>query len=259
MTFVKFSRTIDLNADLGEYSGSSGAASDDAILDLVSSANIACGAHAGDEEVMKRTVEAATRRGVSIGAHPGYPDREGFGRREMTLAPAALREEIIEQIELLATVCGRAGARMRYVKPHGALYNAGARDRAIAAVIAESVSTIDPKLVLLGLDGSELLREGTLAGLTVASEAFADRVYLSDGTLLPRDRAGAVLHDAESVAARSLAMVSDHYVNAVDGTRLIIHPDSLCVHGDNPDALWLISGTKSALEKAGFMIRPFAE
>lgn len=252
-------RSIDLNADLGEYTGTSGAALDDAILDVVTSANIACGAHAGDSDVMLRTVKAAASRGVAIGAHPGYPDREGFGRREIDLSPTELISEIVSQIQLLAAACGSAGARLRYVKPHGALYNVAARDPSIARVVAEAIRRVDASLVLLGLDASSLIAEGERAGLTVAREAFADRAYLSNGSLLPRDRAGAVLHDAIIVAERAVKMASDGYVNAVDGIRVNIKPDSFCVHGDNPEALALVKATKEALEKAGFTIEPFAK
>jgi UPF0271 protein len=250
--------SIDLNADLGEYTGAGGAALDDAILDVVSSANIACGVHAGDAEVMQRTVEAAAKRSVSIGAHPSYPDREGFGRREMELSPRDLAVEIISQIEALAACCAKAGTRLMYVKPHGALYNVAAREAAIARVVADSVRHVDRGLVLLGLAGSALVREGERAGLAVAREAFADRAYLPDGTLLSRSRAGAVLHDAEEVATRAVSMARDCAVTSIDGVRLSVKADSLCVHGDNPEALALVTETRAALEKAGFTIAPFA-
>ncbi len=250
---------MDLNADLGEYTGTSGAALDDAILDVVTSANIACGAHAGDPAVMLRTVNAAVSRGLAIGAHPGYPDREGFGRREIELSPKELTAQVVSQVEALAAFCADAGTRLRYVKPHGALYNVAARDPAVSRVVAEAVRRVDTSLILLGLAGSSLIHEGRRAGLTVAQEAFADRSYLSNGSLLPRDRAGAVLHDARAVAARALTMARDGYVNAVDGVRVNVNPESLCVHGDNPEALALVKATRSALEAAGFTIEPFAK
>lgn len=252
-------KAIDLNADLGEYTGTEGVANDDALLDVVSSASIACGAHAGDAAVMQRTVEAAAKRGVSIGAHPGYPDREGFGRREMEMSSRELSEEIISQIQALAECCTKAGARLRYVKPHGALYNVAAREAPIARIVAEAVRRVNPSLVLLGLAGSALVREGARAGLAVASEAFADRAYLPDGTLLSRARSGAVLHDVGQVAERALMMVRDRNVTSVDGVRLNVEAESLCIHGDNPEALALVTATRLALEAAGFTIAPFAK
>ena len=251
-------RSIDLNADLGEYTGTSGAARDDAILGVVTSANVACGAHAGDADVMQRTVDAAVSRGVSIGAHPSYPDREGFGRREMELSPRELAAEIVSQVEALAACCAKAGTRLLYVKPHGALYNVAAREAAVARVVAEAVRRVSPGLVLLGLAGSALVREGERAGLAVAREAFADRAYLPDGTLLSRDRVGAVLHDAGQVTKRALIMARDGAVTSVDGIRLRVTADSLCVHGDNPEALALVTATRLALEDGGFTIAPFA-
>jgi len=250
--------SIDLNADLGEYTGTGGAARDDAILDVVSSASIACGVHAGDAGVMQRTVEAAAARGVSIGAHPSYPDREGFGRREIEMPPHALSAEIIAQVEALAGCCAKAGTRLRFVKPHGALYNVAAREPPIARIVAEAVRRVDRHLVLLGLAGSALVREGARSGLAVASEAFADRAYLPDGTLLSRDRAGAVLHDAGEVAGRAISMAREHFVTSVDGLRVKVDADSLCVHGDTPEALALVIATRKALESDGFTIAPFA-
>jgi UPF0271 protein len=250
---------IDLNADLGEYSGTSGAGHDDAILDVVSSANIACGVHAGDLEVMQRTVDAAASRGVAIGAHPSYADREGFGRREMAVPPTELLQQLISQIEALADCCAKAGARLRYVKPHGALYNVAARDHSVARVVAEAARRVDQSLLLLTLAGSALAREAERVGIVAASEAFADRAYLPDGSLLPRDRPGAVLHDAQDVARRALTMARDGYVTAVDGVRLEVRPDSLCIHGDNPQALAAVKATRVALEAGGLSVAPFAE
>jgi len=259
MTSQTPERSIDLNADLGEYTGTDGAARDDAILDVVSSASIACGVHAGDADVMRRTVEAAAARGVSIGAHPSYPDREGFGRREIKMPPHELSAEVISQVEALAGCCAKAGARLRFVKPHGALYNVAVREAPVARIVAEAVRRVDRSLVLLGLAGSALVREGARAGLTVASEAFADRAYLPDGTLLSRDRAGAVLHDPAQVANRAVMIARENFVMSVDGVRVKVDADSLCVHGDNPEALALVTATRLALENAGVTIAPFAK
>jgi UPF0271 protein len=251
--------SIDLNADLGEYSDISKAAHDAAILDVVTSASIACGVHAGDLEVMKRTVDLAVRRDVTIGAHPSFPDREGFGRREMKIPAAELEDVIASQIEALSECCAAAGTRLRYVKPHGALYNIGAREEAVARVIADAIRRIDSSLVLLGLYDSFLITEGELAGLTVASEGFPDRGYLADGRLVPRDRADAVLHDPELVAERAVSMTRDGYVDSADGVRIEVVPDSLCIHGDNPEALDLVKAARAALEAAGLIIAPFVK
>ena len=251
--------SIDLNADLGEYTGLEGAARDALIMDVVTSANIACGVHAGDLDVMKRSVDLAARRGVAIGAHPSFPDREGFGRREMNVLPAELEDVIVSQIEALSACCVAAGVRLRYVKPHGALYNLGARDEAVARTIADSVRRADSSLVLLGLYDSFLISEGERAGLTVASEGFPDRGYLDDGKLVPRVRADAVLHDPELVAARAVSMARDEYVNSVDGKRIKVVPDSLCIHGDNPEALELVKAARAALEGAGLIVAPFVK
>jgi UPF0271 protein len=251
--------SIDLNADLGEYSGISGAARDAAILDVVTSANIACGVHAGDRDVMQRTVDAAVSRDVTIGAHPSFPDREGFGRREMSIPAAELEDHVASQIDALSEVCVAAGVRLRYVKPHGALYNIGARDESVARIIAEAVRKTDSSLVLLGLYESPLISEGERAGLMVATEGFPDRGYLSVGSLVPRDRADAVLHDPKLVARRAVRMARDGYVESVDGARIEVRPDSLCIHGDNPRALELVKAARSALEAAKFIVAPFAK
>jgi UPF0271 protein len=251
--------TIDLNADLGEYTGLVGSAHDAAILDVVTSANIACGVHAGDLEVMKRTVDLAARRDVAIGAHPSFPDREGFGRREMNIPAAELEDVVASQISALSECCAAAGVPLRYVKPHGALYNIGARDEAVARVIAEAVRLTDSSLVLLGLYDSFLISEGEMAGLTVATEGFPDRGYLADGRLVPRDRADAVLHDPEFVANRAVSMARDGFVESADGTRIEVLPDSLCIHGDNPQALELVKAVRAALQAAGLIVAPFVK
>jgi UPF0271 protein len=251
-------KSIDLNADIGEYTGTSGAALDDSILDVVSSASIACGGHAGDLQVMQRTVDSAASRGVAIGAHPSYPDRENFGRREMQISEEELEAELVSQIEALTRCCANAGVALRYVKPHGALYSVAARNDEVARVIAKAVQRVNPSLALLGLADSTMIYEAERAGLTVACEAFADRAYLANGTLLSRDRAGSVLHDAEAVANRALVIARDQYVETIDGVRLEVKADSLCIHGDNPEALALVKATRAALEAAGFVIRPFA-
>ena len=251
--------SIDLNADLGEYTGLAGASRDAAILDVVTSANIACGVHAGDREVMQRTVDAAVSRGVAIGAHPSFPDREGFGRREMKISPAELSDEIASQVEALGECCTNAGARLQYVKPHGALYNVATREEGVARVIAEAVRRVDASLVLLGLFGSPMIDEGERAALIVATEGFPDRGYFADGTLVPRSREDAVLHDAKVVATRAIRMARDGYVESADGTRVAVSPDSLCIHGDNPEALELVRATRGALEASGLIVASFVK
>ncbi len=252
-------QSIDLNADLGEHDGDSdAAAADAAMFDVVSSASIACGAHAGSAEVMSMTVEAALMRGVSIGAHPSYPDRAGFGRRDMDLTLDALIGSVQSQIDALDRQCDAAGARLTYVKPHGALYNKASRDPALAAALADCVREIDPDLVMLALAGSSLEDESVSAGLVVAREAFIDRAYMKNGTLVPRDRPRAVLDDADEAADRALEMARDNFVVALDGTPLSIQPDSLCVHGDSANALGIVSAARRRLEEAGFIISPFA-
>lgn len=249
--------TIDLNADLGEGFGIYRLAQEPALLDLVTSANIACGGHAGDPMVMHETVALAHARGVVIGAHPGYPDREGFGRRDLGASPAELAALVLTQVGALAAVCAAGGARLRYVKPHGALYNRLARDWPAATSVAQAIAAVDPALALLGLDGSLMLQAADEAGLRGVREAFVDRAYLPDGSLLPRGEPGALLDDPDLVGERAQRMVLEHHVVAVDGTRRLLRPDSLCTHGDGPHAVALVRAVRERLESAGVTIAPF--
>jgi UPF0271 protein len=250
-------QSIDLNADIGEHDGD-GYAADFALLEVVSSANIACGAHAGSTDVMRATIAAAYERGVSIGAHPSYPDREGFGRRELGLATPAIIHSFEAQMELLAEACAIEGAVLAYVKPHGALYNRAAKDADLAHRLAECIAGFDPSLTVLALAGSVLEQASRSQSLNVAREAFIDRAYLPDGTLVPRDQEGAVLHDSEITATRAVLMARDHEVTAIDGTVIRVDADSLCVHGDSRNAIETILLARGALEAAGFSIRAFA-
>lgn len=250
-------RSIDLNADLGEHEGD-GARADAAMLDVVSSASIACGAHAGTRAVMEMTVKAAFERGVSIGAHPSYPDREGFGRREIDISNRDLIESVREQITQLHDACTAAGARLAYVKPHGALYNKAARDRELARELAACVKSINPALAMLALSGSALENESRAAGLAVAREAFIDRAYVSDGTLVPRDRPGAVINDASIASARAVEMARYGAIRSLDGKRVSVPADSLCVHGDSKNAIEIVTAARRRLEEVGFTIAPFA-
>jgi 5-oxoprolinase (ATP-hydrolysing) subunit A len=236
---------IDVNADLGE-----GAGQDDELLKVVTSANIACGVHAGDPGLMRRTAEAAVREGVALGAHPGLRD----GRREIPLAPEEAFDLTLDQIRALEAAAGR---RLRHVKPHGALYNMAARNAALADAVARAVHAADPALVLIGLAGSDLAAAGRRAGLVVAEEAFLDRGYERDGSLTPRGRPGALLHDPAEAAARALRIVREGRVEAVDGTPLRVRADTICVHGDTPEALEMARALRAALAAGGVEVKAF--
>jgi 5-oxoprolinase (ATP-hydrolysing) subunit A len=250
--------TIDLNADLGEGFGHSRLAEDEALLDLVSSANIACGFHAGDATTMRDTVRAAASRGVVIGAHPSYPDIPGFGRRELGLSPEEIRFHVAYQLRALSEICLSENAKLSYVKAHGALYNRAARDSAAATAIAQGICDVDPSLVLLGLAGSEMVGAAMRNRLTFAPEAFADRAYRRDGSLVPRHEAGAVIHDARTAVERAITLAQSSTLVAADGATLGVVAQSLCVHGDNPDALPLLRQVRATLENSGVRIAPFA-
>lgn len=250
--------SIDINADIGEHEGD-GYARDAALLDVVSSASIACGAHAGSADVMRRTIAAALDRGVSIGAHPGYPDREGFGRRELGLGTDAIISSIHDQLDLMAECMAAEGTALAYVKPHGALYNRVATDDELARSVAACIARFDSGLVVLALAGGALERQAAREGLRVAREAFIDRAYMADGTLVPRSQSGAVIHDAAQAALRALEIARSHRVLAVDGTSVRIEASSLCVHGDSTGALLVVTEARQRLEDAGFRIAPFVE
>jgi UPF0271 protein len=251
--FTMPGRTVDLNADMGEAQG------DDATLvGLVTSANVACGFHAGVPMVMRATVDAAVRAGVAVGAHPGYPDRQGFGRRDLAATPAEITADVLYQLGALQAVCRAAGTRVRYVKAHGALYNRAAKDAAAAQAIAQAVRLADPSLVLLCLAGSVMVDVVRQAGVAVAEEAFADRAYAADGSLVSRSLPGSVLTDANVVAARAVRMVAAGEVEALGGGTVRLRADSLCVHGDTPGALQLVRAVRRALTDHGLTLAPFA-
>ena len=250
--------TIDLNADLGEGFGHWRAADDDAILPLVSSASIACGFHAGDPLTMRHTVATAGRLGVSVGAHPGYPDLLGFGRRELAATPAEVMAYVLYQLGALAAICRSESVPLRYVKPHGALYNRAATHAPTAAAIATAIHRFDPSLALLGLANSQLVIQAAALGLATASEAFADRRYEPDGTLVPRTEPDAVLTDPSAVAHQALALARDGTVTARDGSVLTIRPDSLCLHSDTPDAPTLLAAIHARLAADDIAISAFA-
>jgi UPF0271 protein len=241
---------LDFNCDLGE-----GCGQDAAIVPYISSASIACGAHAGDEATMREAVSLCLAHGVAIGAHPSFEDREHFGRRELALAPADIHALVRRQVALLASICTEAGARLRHAKPHGALYNLAARDRAVADAIADAVREADPALSLYGLADSQLTAAGEAAGLRVAHEAFAERAYDADGRLAPRGTAGAVIDGFDAALAQVRNLVRAGSVVARDGTRVRIRADTLCLHGDRSDAAAFARGLREALEAEGVAIR----
>ena len=250
-------RSIDLNADIGEHDGE-GYSADSLLLDIVTSASIACGKHAGSLEVMRRTVAFAYERGVSIGAHPGYPDREGFGRREIGLSLEKILDSFEIQIQNLQACCDAEGALLRYVKPHGALYNRAVKDSELAGLLAASVVRLDSSLVMLALAGSALETESRAHGLRSVPEAFIDRAYLSDGTLVPRGREGAVIEDSAVAAARAVTLATGEGVQTLDGSVIVIEAKSLCVHGDSRNALDTVRLARARLTAADFTIAPFA-
>ncbi|WP_354355146.1 LamB/YcsF family protein [Variovorax boronicumulans] len=250
---------IDLNSDLGESLGVWRMGDDAAMLDIVSSANVACGFHAGDPAGILRTLRRAKERGVAVGAHVAYRDLVGFGRRNMDVDSADLRADVIYQIGALKGLAAAAGTEVRYVKPHGALYNTIAHDERQARDVIAAIREIDSSLVLVALAGSPLLGWAEAQGLRVVAEAFADRAYTLQGTLVSRREPGAVLHDAHDVAERMLRLANEGIVTAIDGSVVRIRADSVCVHGDSPGAVGMASRVRERLVQAGVTIRPFTE
>lgn len=249
--------SVDLNADLAEGYGVWQLGDDDAMLDVVTSANLACGFHAGNPVGLARTCRAAAQRGVRIGAQVGYFDLAGFGRRRIEVEPDELSADVIYQIGAVAALARAAGSRLSYVKPHGALYNTIARDRDQAAAVARAVHAVDPNLPVLGLAGSEFFAEARRLGLRTVAEAFADRAYLPDGRLVPRTHPGAVLHDPEVIAERVLSMVESRRVAAVDGSVIPLEAESVCVHGDSPGAVAIAAAVRRRLVTADVTLAAF--
>ncbi|HJY43934.1 MAG TPA: 5-oxoprolinase subunit PxpA [Propionibacteriaceae bacterium] len=249
---------VDLNSDLGEGFGIWTLGDDDALLDIVTSANVACGFHAGDPNILRRVCELAGSRGVVIGAQVSYRDLAGFGRRSMDVDAASLTNDVIYQIAALDGFARIAGSRVRYVKPHGALYNRAVHDEYQAAAVVAAVMAYNPALPLLGLPGSALLRHAEQAGLSAVTEAFADRGYTAQATLVPRSRPDALLHDPAEVAQRMVSMLVTGRLRSVDGTEVAVSARSICVHGDSPGAVAMAVAVRKALAEAGVEIRPFA-
>ena len=249
---------IDLNSDLGESLGAWIMGDDAAMLDIVTSANVACGFHAGDPAGILATLRAAQARGVVVGAHVAYPDLLGFGRRNMDVASSDLVASVIYQIGALQGLAAAAGTQVRYVKPHGALYNTIAHDERQARDVIAAIRAIDAGLALVALAGSPLVRWAEDTGLRVVAEAFADGAYTPQGTLVSRREAGAVLHDPAVVAARMLRLVREGVVEAVDGSLAPVRADSICVHGDSPGAVAMAAQLRRTLQQAGVALAPFA-
>jgi UPF0271 protein len=250
--------TIDLNADVGESLGSWPMGDDEHLIPLVSSVNIACGFHAGDPLTIERTIRLAIASDAAIGAHPGYPDLVGFGRRDIEMAPDELEAALIYQVAAVAGLARAAGAELHHVKPHGALYNRAAWDERLSDSIARAVHRFAPELILVGLAGSRLVEAGRAAGLAVAEEAFPDRAYEPDGSLRSRRLAGAVLTDSWAIAQRAVEMARDGAVTATDGSVISLRADTLCLHGDTPGAAEHARTVRDALEAAGVGIAPAA-
>lgn len=249
---------IDLNSDLGESFGAWRMGDDAALMRVVSSANVACGFHAGDPGVMRRTVAMAREHGVAVGAHPGFPDLAGFGRRDLRCAPQEVEDFVVYQVGALAAVAAAQGVRLQHVKAHGALYNMACVDAELAAAIARGTAAVDASLILFGLPGSALLAAGRRAGLRVAAEIFADRAYLADGALVPRARPGSVIHDPGHVVERAVRMARERTVESIDGRIVALEADTICVHGDTPGAAALAAQIRAALEAHGITVSSLA-
>ena len=246
---------IDLNSDLGESFGPWPMGDDPALMANISSANVACGFHAGDPGTMRATVALAKNTGVAVGAHPGFPDLVGFGRREIKATPREVEDFVVYQVAALAGIAAAQGVRLQHVKAHGALYNMACRDRGLAEAIARAVVGFDRSLILFGLPNSELITAGRAAGLNVAAEVFADRAYEPNGSLASRQKAGSVIHDQAAVVARAIRMVRERRVVATDGSEISLEADTICLHGDTPRAAELARAVRAGLESAGVKVK----
>lgn len=249
-------RSIDLNCDMGESFGAWRMGNDAALMDYVSSVNIACGFHAGDASTIRRTIETAIEKNVAIGAHPSYPDLQGFGRRAMAMSPDEVFDIVLYQVSALKGICEALGGKLQHVKPHGALYNQAANDANLANAIARAVKQLDPQLVLYGLSGSSLITEAEKLGLRTASEAFSDRTYKSDGNLTPRSEPNAVITDAAKSVDQVIQLVTNGSVNTSDGGTIPLKADTICIHGDGINALEIARAINRSLKEAGIRIKP---
>ena len=251
--------TIDLNCDLGESFGAYRLGNDKEIISLVSSVNVACGFHAGDPTVMKRTVKLALEKGVAIGAHPGLPDLAGFGRRQMAVSPEEVHDMILYQVGALSAFVKAEGEVLHHVKPHGALYNMAANDKILAEAIAEAIYRFNPELILYGLAGSELIKAGEKLGLLTAQEAFADRSYQQDGTLSPRQQPGAVIGEVELAVGQVIRMAKEGKVRTLEGKEISLKADTICIHGDGAYALEFATSIHRALISEGIKVEALAQ
>lgn len=250
---------VDLNSDLGESFGAYTIGTDKEVIRHISSANVACGFHAGDPLVMDRTVAAAKECQVAVGAHPGFPDLLGFGRRNMVCTPREVEAYVQYQLGALLAFTKAHGVTLQHCKPHGALYNMAAKDGELARAIAQGIAAVDRDIILLGMAGSKLLQAGQEVGLRVASEVFADRAYQADGSLVPRSIPGAVIHDQNEVVRRALRMITEGEVTALTGETVSLKVHSVCVHGDNPAAAQAAKDLRQALEQAGISVVSLAQ
>ena len=250
---------VDLNSDLGESFGAYKIGLDEEVIAHVSSANIACGYHAGDPLVMDKTVANAKAAGAAVGAHPGYPDLMGFGRRNMVCSPKEAKAYVKYQLGALMAFAKTYDLRLQHCKPHGALYNMAGKDMDLALAIAEAIAEVDKDVILLGLANSKMIEAGRQVGLRVASEVFADRAYQADGSLVPRKLPGAVIHDADEAIARTVRMVKEGKVTAITGEEVPLDAHSICVHGDNPSAVEFVKRIRATLEAEGVTIAPISE
>ena len=247
---------VDLNSDLGESYGRYTIGMDEQIIPLVTSANVACGYHASDPVVMQRTVREAKKAGIGVGAHPGFPDLMGFGRREMAVSPAEAKAYTLYQLGALAAFCQAEGVKLQHVKPHGAMYNMAARDYELARAICEAVAEFDRNLIVLALSGGEMVRAAGELGLRTAFEVFADRAYEEDGSLVNRRKPGAMITDEEEAIRRVIRMVKEQKVETITGKDIAIRADSVCVHGDGEKALAFVEKIRWALQEEGVLIQP---
>jgi len=246
---------IDINSDMGESFGAYTIGHDAGLLTAITSANVAAGFHAGDPSVLRETIRAAVAHRVAVGAHPGFPDLVGFGRRELNVTPREAEDLVLYQVAAVAGVAAAEGTRLQHVKPHGALFNMAVHDATLSAAIARAVAAFDQSLILFGLPGSEILKAGRAAGLRVAAEVFADRAYEPDGTLASRRKPGAVIHDSDVVVARAVRMVTDRTVVATDGSVVPLEADTICVHGDTPGSDVLAARIRAGFERAGVIVQ----
>jgi UPF0271 protein len=246
---------IDLNSDMGESFGAYRIGHDAGLMKSITSANVAAGFHAGDPSVLRETIRTAKAHGVAVGAHPGFPDLVGFGRRELNVTPKEAEDLVLYQVAAVAGVAAAEGVRIQHVKPHGALFNMAVTNAELAAAIARAIAAFDRGLLLFGLPGSEIVKAGRAAGLRTAAEVFADRAYEADGSLASRRKPGSVIHDPDTVVARAVDMIRSRSVVAVDGTVVPLEADTMCVHGDTPGSDDLAARIRAGLERAGMTVK----